>query len=171
MGAAVSDNYFALMGVPALRGRVFQTGSEADRMGVVLSEAGWAQLFERAPDVIGRTLDIGGHRFSVIGVSARGFNGTHPIAQLYFIRQIDQRALFGEDTGELRHEVAGFLQPQASTVRATEQLAAGVAEFAAARPPDLQLSTIEVQPQYGRLSASDRHELIPPRHRPRWRFC
>ncbi len=160
MGAAVSDNYFALMGVPALRGRVFQTGSEADRMGVVLSDAGWAQLFERAPDVVGRTLDIRGHRFSVIGVTASGFNGTHPIAQLYFIRQIDQRALFGEDTGELRHEVAGFLQPQASTVRATEQLAAGVAEFAAARPPDLQLSTIEVQPQYGRLSASDRHELI-----------
>lgn len=160
MGAAVSDNLFQLLGVNARLGRVFTAGEDADRMGVVLSEAGWEQLFQRAADVVGRTLDIQGQRFAVIGVADKGFNGSHPIAQLYFIRHRDQRQLFGDDAGDLRYEVSGILQPQASVDMAAQQLAPRALALSEQRAPDQRLDTLEVLPQYGRLGAADREELV-----------
>jgi predicted permease len=160
MGAAVSDNFFERIGIGARLGRVFAAGQEADRLGVVLSENGWAQLFARAPDVVGRSLDIDGHRFAVIGVADRGFNGSHPIAQLYFIRHRDHRALFGARPEDLLHAVSGFLAEDATAALAAEQLASRVAELAAARPEALRLDAIAVERQFGRLGADDREELV-----------
>lgn len=160
MGAAVSENFFQLLGVGARLGRVFAAGQDADRFGVVLSENGWEQLFERAPDVVGRSLDIEGHRFEVIGVADRGFNGSHPIAQLYFIRQGDHRHLFGARPTDLLHTVSGFLAQDATARLATEQLASGAAALSAARPEYMRLDAIEVERQFGRLGAADREELM-----------
>lgn len=160
MGAAVSDNLFQLLGVNARLGRVFAAGEDADRMGVVLSETGWEQLFQRAADVVGRTLDIHGQRFAVIGVADKGFNGSHPIAQLYFIRHRDQRQLFGDDADDLRYEVSGILQPQARVDLAAQQLAPRALALSEQRAPEQRLDTLEVLPQYGRLGAADREELV-----------
>jgi predicted permease len=160
MGAAVSENFFQLLGVGARMGRVFAAEQDADRFGVVLSENGWEQLFERAPDVVGRSLDIEGHRFEVIGVADRGFNGSHPIAQLYFIRHVDHSYLFGARPADLLHTVSGFLAPEATARLATEQLASRVAALSAARPEYMRLDAIEVERQFGRLGAADREELM-----------
>ncbi|SDD69886.1 FtsX-like permease family protein [Aquimonas voraii] len=160
MGAAVSDNFFELADVGARIGRVFGSGLEADRLGVVLSENGWAQLFGRAPDVVGRSLDIGGHRFAVIGVADRRFNGSHPIAQLYFVRHGDAEALFPTQREDLLFAVSGFLAAEATTERATTQLAGRAAELFAERPEFMRLDHIEVERQFGRLGADDREELL-----------
>ncbi|HZI40948.1 MAG TPA: ABC transporter permease, partial [Gemmatimonadaceae bacterium] len=42
----------------------------------VISDGFWTRHFQRATDVIGRTLDIGTQRFTVIGVAPEGFTGT-----------------------------------------------------------------------------------------------
>ena len=160
MGAAVSENFFQLLGVGARMGRVFAAEQDADRFGVVLSENGWEQLFERAPDVVGRSLDIEGHRFEVIGVADRGFNGSHPIAQLYFIRHVDHSHLFGARPADLLHTVSGFLAPEATARLATEQLASRVAALSSARPESMRLDAIEVERQFGRLGAAGREELM-----------
>src|SRR5579862_7806301 len=50
----VRANYFATLGLSALRGRVF-TGEDAHGAGTaILSDRGWARLFNRDPDVVGR---------------------------------------------------------------------------------------------------------------------
>ena len=160
MGAVVSENFFELLGVGARIGRVFGSGREADRFGVVLSENGWAQLFGRAPDVVGRSLDIGGHRFAVIGVADRRFNGSHPIAQLYFVRHGEAQALFPSSQEDLLFAVSGFLTPEATTEQATAQLASCAVELSAERPEYMRVDAIAVEPQFGRLGVDDREELL-----------
>lgn len=161
MGAAVSADYFQQLGIGARIGRVFARDRN-DAMGVVLSEAGWDQLFDRAPDVVGRSLDIGGQSFAVIGVADRGFNGSHPIAQLVFLRQSDYRALFAgpAEDSELFYEVGGFLSAGADPALAEQQLQASAQVFAQRRPPDLELARLRVHRSEGRLNAGDREEMI-----------
>jgi predicted permease len=165
MGIAVSPDYFQQIGIGARIGRVFDpSNADSDEaMGVVLSEAGWAQLFERAPDVVGRSLDIGGQNFAVIGVADRGFNGNHPIAQLFFVRQRDYRAVFPQpasDMPELRYEVGGFLAPEADIGLAEQQLQPAAQAIASTRPPDLALAGLRVNTGQGRLNAGDREEMV-----------
>lgn len=76
-----SRNYFTVLGVEAMLGRVFTgaDGSDADPDPVfVLSHRAWRRLLGGDPDVIGRSYDIGGgHRLTLIGVMPRDFQGVN----------------------------------------------------------------------------------------------
>ena len=79
---AVTGNYFQALGVPAAHGRVLLP--EDDRPGappvVVVSSAFWSAAFDRDPGAIGRSLRIGGRRYTIVGVAPEGFAGmTAPI--------------------------------------------------------------------------------------------
>jgi predicted permease len=73
----VSGNYFEVLGVDALLGRVFT--SEDDRPGqkpvAVISYAYWGRRFARDPAVISRTIYLGGIPFTVTGVMSPSFFG------------------------------------------------------------------------------------------------
>ena len=79
-GEAVTGNYFRLLGVPAARGRTLLP--EDDRPGstpvVVISSGLWSDLFGKDPEVIGRSLRIGGRSYAVVGVAPEGFGGLTP---------------------------------------------------------------------------------------------
>lgn len=162
MGSAVSSDYFQQIGIGARLGRVFDPANADDAMGVVLSEAGWDQLFERAPDVVGRSLDIGDQSFAVIGVADRGFNGNHPIAQLLFVRQSDYRGVLAppSDDAELRYEIGGFLAPDAEVELAEQQLRPMSQAMDRMRHADLALAGVRVSRSEGRLNAGDREEMV-----------
>jgi predicted permease len=74
----VSGNYFSLLGVKPALGRTFIV--EEDQAGasstVVLNHKFWQRQFGSKPGVIGSTIRLNGHPFTVIGVAARGFDGT-----------------------------------------------------------------------------------------------
>ncbi len=75
----VSGNYFAMLGVNAALGRTFapDEGVEIDDAPVaVLSHGLWQRRFGADPQVIGRTVTVNGHPFTVIGVAPREFTGT-----------------------------------------------------------------------------------------------
>src|SRR6185437_3359443 len=78
-GQLVSGNYFGGLGIPAALGRVF--GPEEDQAPgahpvVVLSHAFWQRRFHSDPLAIGRTFEINGAAFAIIGVTPAGFTGT-----------------------------------------------------------------------------------------------
>ena len=79
-GEAVTGNYFQLLGVPAAHGRTLQP--DDDRPGstpvVVISSGLWSDLFGEDPEVIGRSLRIGGRPYTVVGVAPEGFGGLTP---------------------------------------------------------------------------------------------
>jgi len=74
-GAAVSYDFFQVMGVAPLMGRFF--GQAEDRQGVpaviVLSHRMWTELLGGDPAVLGRSIRFGPTSYTVIGVMPAGF--------------------------------------------------------------------------------------------------
>jgi predicted permease len=74
----VTGNFFAMLGVTASRGRVF-TEDDDRTLGAhpvaVISDEYWARRFDRAGDVVGRTLTVNGTTLEIIGVTPRAFTG------------------------------------------------------------------------------------------------
>ena len=79
-GEAVTGNYFQVLGVPAAHGRTLLP--DDDRPGstpvVVISCGLWSDMFGNDPEVIGRSLRIGGRSYAVVGVAPEGFGGLTP---------------------------------------------------------------------------------------------
>ncbi len=73
----VTGNYFHTLGVGAFGGRVF--GPEDDRPAappvVVISHRAWQTIYGGDTSVVGATLAVEGHPFTVIGVAPAGFFG------------------------------------------------------------------------------------------------
>ena len=69
-GAIVTANFFKAVGLEPQIGRAFT--DEEDRVGgppvVVLSDKLWQRVFQRDPNVLGKTLTFGGEPYTVIGV-------------------------------------------------------------------------------------------------------
>jgi putative ABC transport system permease protein len=78
----VSGNYFTMLGVPPVVGRVFNS-EEDDRvhMGhpvVVLSYDYWMRRFNGDPSVAGKKILVNNYPMTIVGVSAKGFAGLDP---------------------------------------------------------------------------------------------
>lgn len=76
-GDMVSGNYFSGLGVGMELGRGFVRKDEDDHAAVtVISDSFWESHYAGSPDVIGKTLLIKSHPFTIVGVAAKGFEGT-----------------------------------------------------------------------------------------------
>lgn len=77
-GQAVSGNYYSALGVQPALGRLLT--DEDDKAGVtpvaVLSHRYWQKRFSGDPSVVGKQINLNNVAFTVIGVSAKGFDGT-----------------------------------------------------------------------------------------------
>lgn len=88
MGLMVSANFFQTYGAEMVAGRPFIPGEEDRGPGahpvVVLGSTFWQSRFGGDPDVVGRTIDINGHRFEVVGVTRPEFKGPTTFADVPF---------------------------------------------------------------------------------------
>jgi predicted permease len=77
-GELVSGNYFEVLGVRPVLGRVF-TDDDDRTPGtspvVVLSHGYWTRRFGASPEVLNKTLVVNGTGMTVVGVARAGFNG------------------------------------------------------------------------------------------------
>jgi predicted permease len=74
-GVVVTPNYFQVLGVNAEVGRHFAS-DEPDPRVVVLSHKLWSREFGADPGIVGRSIQVNGQGFTVVGISPRGFTGT-----------------------------------------------------------------------------------------------
>jgi predicted permease len=77
-GAYVSSNYFTVLGVRVALGRGFLPEDErlaSPSTVAVISDRLWQTQFGGDPGVVGRTIHLNGRPFTVIGITAPGFNG------------------------------------------------------------------------------------------------
>jgi len=82
--ARVSTNYFAVLGVQPVIGRVFQKhNSQPGDRAVIVSHGLWSTLFGQRADVVGMPLLVNGTRYEVIGVVPADFNQPRD-ARLWF---------------------------------------------------------------------------------------
>ncbi|MFI5234920.1 MAG: ABC transporter permease [Gemmatimonadales bacterium] len=77
-GELVTGNFFALLGVKPERGRFFTPQEDVPATAAhvaVLSHEFWHREFAEAPDIVGKTLQLGRASYTVIGVAPAGFSG------------------------------------------------------------------------------------------------
>ena len=76
----VSDNYFSILGVSAVRGRVFtpeDTGDDKHAPRALISWNYWQRRFAADPSLVGETVKLNGAAFTIIGITPRDFMGTN----------------------------------------------------------------------------------------------
>ena len=80
-GGIVSSNYFQTLGVKPEVGNFFPPDANDRAYGsmdaIVLSDGLWRDRFNADPSVVGRTISINHHVFTVIGVAPAGFAGIY----------------------------------------------------------------------------------------------
>jgi putative ABC transport system permease protein len=70
----VTPNFFGMLGVHPIRGRIFATEEMQDHSyAVVISSAFWKTHFNNDPQILGRTLDVDSVPSTVVGVMPAGF--------------------------------------------------------------------------------------------------
>jgi putative ABC transport system permease protein len=84
-GLYVSANLFPMLGVTPARGRAFLP--EEDRTGgppvVIVSQGLWQRRFGGDPNVIGKTLTLGGNSLTIVGIMPSGFQFLEPEAEVW----------------------------------------------------------------------------------------
>ncbi|HSC28392.1 MAG TPA: ABC transporter permease, partial [Vicinamibacterales bacterium] len=79
--AAVTANYFQVLGVRAHRGRIFAVaGEDAGARAAMLSYRAWRERFGGDDQIVGRPLVLGQRAFDIVGVLPPGFVFPSPIA-------------------------------------------------------------------------------------------
>jgi predicted permease len=74
----VSGGFLSLLGVRPVMGRLLNDADErANSPVAVISEALWAQLYGRSPDVIGKTIRINGQPATIVGILPHSFHSIH----------------------------------------------------------------------------------------------
>lgn len=85
-GEEVGATYFQVLGLSAARGRTFDRSLDAhpnaDRE-AILSYAFWEHRYGGDPGIIGRSIDIDGQPYTVIGIGPRDFAGLSGQAELF----------------------------------------------------------------------------------------
>ena len=130
-GTIVSGNYFEVLGVRALMGRVLSPEDDKVRGGhpvVVLSHGFWVEQLGARPDILGQTVRLNGYPFAVVGVSEKGFNGLEvgeSVDVIVPVAMLRQVATYGDaidSRGAFIFNVYGRLKPRISREQAEAQM-------------------------------------------------
>ena len=75
-GIAVAGNFFQTLGIQPMLGRLFNPDEYAKGgpPAVLLSNAFWRNQFASDPNIVGRTITMNGHAFTIIGVMPANFD-------------------------------------------------------------------------------------------------
>jgi predicted permease len=141
-GDEVTGNYFDLLGVQPQAGRFFHAGDEHGPDSapyVVLSDALWRSVFHADPGVVGTTVELNEHPFTVVGVGSAKFHGMERFVWPdYWMPMANEGQVEGSDYLHNRTSITvtviGRLKPGVTPQQATEDLNAIATELAKEYP-------------------------------------
>jgi predicted permease len=141
-GDEVTGNYFDLLGVQPEVGRFFHAVDEngpGSAPYVVLSDALWRRAFQADRGVVGTTVDLNKHPFTVVGVAPARFHGTERFVWPdYWMPMVNEEQVERSDYLHSRTSIAvtviGRLKPGVTPRWATENLNAIAAQLAKVYP-------------------------------------
>jgi predicted permease len=142
MGEAVTGGAFTLLGVKPLIGRAIQPEDDEARGGhpvVMLSHGYWQGAFGGDPQVVGRTLVIGGRNYTIIGVAPSDYRGGLPaITPAFYVPMSMLDEVMGFESLDQRDFHSFFakarLAPGVTQVQAQHAASLVAASLTAARP-------------------------------------
>jgi predicted permease len=126
-----SGNYFDALHIQPYLGRVFHASDEQGPNSapyIVLSYAYWHVHFQDDRGVVGRTVRVNKHPFTIVGVAPPGFHGTMLLfAPEFFVPIVNQEQVDGEDLLKVRGkrrilEMVGHLKAGVTPAQAIADL-------------------------------------------------
>ncbi|HLY18475.1 MAG TPA: ABC transporter permease, partial [Bryobacteraceae bacterium] len=135
-------NYFRMLGVTAVRGRILLPADAATPDGepvVVLSDLAWQRKFGGDPQILGRKLLIHGYPLEVVGIAKPGFTGLGDVPRDFWApitmagRLADGPDLFGPEHPQAV-EIVGRLRRGMRVSQAAAALSTLVRQATAPRP-------------------------------------
>jgi predicted permease len=137
-GFAASGNYFDVLGLEPTLGRFFHSTDEhgpASAPYIVLSYDFWNRQFNLSPDVLGQTVELNKHPFTVIGIAPKEFHGTDLFLWPdYWFPLINAEQVTGNSDLPFRDHYAfsvfGRLKPGITSRQATDSLNAVASQMA-----------------------------------------
>lgn len=141
-GQIATANFFEVLGVRPLHGRTFVAEEDLRPGGapvLVLGEGYWRRRFGGDTNILGRTVDLNRHSFTIVGIVPEAFRGTMSALRCDFWAPLvmhEQVANFGSLTARGDHwlHTQARLQPGVSLARAQAVLDGVAAQIAAAYP-------------------------------------
>jgi hypothetical protein len=124
-GELVSYNYFSVLGVPLGLGRTFtpeEDGEPFKHPVVILSHGLWQRLFDGDRQVLGRSLNLNGEEYKVVGVAAEGFRGLSDKADAWIPSSMPPGPVFVSSRRMRWLGVVARLKPEATLEQAQEDL-------------------------------------------------
>lgn len=138
----VSGNYFDMLGAQPQLGRFFHANDEHGPNSapyLVISDAFWRTRFAASPAVIGTTVEVNKHPFTIIGVAPHDFNGTEVFFwPAFWMPMINEEQVEGYSYLAKRQNhaifVVGSLKPGITIRQATDNLNAIANQLAHENP-------------------------------------
>jgi predicted permease len=127
--AQVSADFFRLFGAPVVRGRTFtpQEDLPHGEKVVILSEPCWQRRFAGDPQILGKTISLGGDPYVVVGIvgSAFDFREFGPATDVWIAFQFDPNT---KDQGHY-FTAGGRLKPGVTVQQAKARLQVSAADY------------------------------------------
>ena len=132
-GFAATGNYFDVLRIQPYLGRFFHSSDEHGPNSapyLVLSHAYWHSRFQDDPAVVGRTIQLNKHPFTIIGVAPPEFRGTLLfVSPDFFMPMVNQAQVDGENLLDARgdaliFEALGHLKPGVTPAQAVADVSA-----------------------------------------------
>jgi predicted permease len=156
----VSKDYFQLYGAQVMLGRTFTADEDAPKgpLSVVVSYSFWERRFNSDPDILGRTLLLGGVPHVAVGVMDPGFDISSfgPRADVWVPFQLDPAS---PDQGHY-FGVGGRLRPGVTLEQANARVAASADGYRELYPDFGQGGSFDIQPLQEALVANARSSLL-----------
>jgi predicted permease len=129
-GVLASSNYFTVLGVRPILGTLFTPPNADEPLGApqaVIGYALWQYRFSGDPAIVGKTIQINRHSYTILGVAPRGFEGcTSGLrAQIWIPLGMDYQVTGStrvQDRGDSWLNVVGVLRPGVGRQQAENQL-------------------------------------------------
>ena len=129
-GALTSADYFEVLGVQPYLGRTLISTKANERAGaaiVVLSYGLWQNQFAGDPEILGKTIQLNLHPFTIVGVAPKGFRGCKSgLHTDIFLPLAADGQIWGNDRIDKRGvswlNVLGVLRPGVDTHQADTEL-------------------------------------------------
>jgi predicted permease len=145
LGQVVSANYFDVLGVRPALGRMLLSAEDRDDRGAhavaVISHRFWVNYFHSDPAVVGQSIRINGHQYTLAGVAPENFSGTYggaafdvwiPLSRILEAGALNTWAASDRNARFL--DVMVRLKPGVSLAQARSEAAAVGARIAASFP-------------------------------------
>jgi predicted permease len=143
-GYEASGNYFDTLNVQPQLGRFFHASDEHGPNSapyIVLTDAFWRTRFNADPRVVGMTVDLNKHPFTIIGVAPRTFNGTEIFFwPEFWMPMVNEEQVEGYNYLVKRQNhgiyVLGMLKPGVTPQQATDNLITVAHQMTREHPAD-----------------------------------